>query len=192
MKYRLVGACAVAFCCAAPAFAQGLTRVELLGLQQQLRDDGCGVTHITGRMDAMTRSAVKKCESKYSGATDAKSMLGAMHIGFENGNAAPTMAMARSGEGGSMSAGGMSGSMNDSMGRHMRNGYMRNGHMRNGMMRTMKDSDAGHMMRRGRKPGSSTMSHDSSTIKDDMMSKKPDMMSKHHTMPKHDTMPNTH
>ena len=101
MKYRLVGACAVAFCCAAPAFAQGLTRVELLGLQQQLRDDGCGVTHITGRMDAMTRSAVKKCESKYSGATDARSMLDAMHIGFGNGNPTPTVSMARSGARGS-------------------------------------------------------------------------------------------
>lgn len=137
MKYRLLGACAVAFCCAVPAFAQGLSRVELIGLQQQLRDDGCGVTHITARMDAMTRSAVKKCESKYSGATDAKSMLAAMHIGFENGNADPSMSMARSGAGSGMSSHeGMSGSMNDSAGHH---------HMRRGMMRMGKDS-TGHMM----------------------------------------------
>ena len=39
MKYSLLGACAVAVCCTAPAFAQGLTRVETIGLQQQLRDD---------------------------------------------------------------------------------------------------------------------------------------------------------
>ena len=181
MKYRLLGACAVAFFCAVPAFAQGLTRVELLGLQQQLRDDGCGVTHITGRMDAMTRSAVKKCESKYSGATDAKSMLAAMHIGFENGNQDPTIAMATSGNGGSMNASGMSGSMTDSMGHHMRRG------MKGTMKGMMKDS-TGHMMRRDGMRDSSTMGHDSSNMmmKHKMMSKKNGMMSKH------DTTPETH
>ena len=111
MKYSLLGACAVAVCCTAPAFAQGLTRVETIALQQQLRDDGCGVTHVTGRMDATTRAAVHKCASKYSGATDAKSMLAAMNIGFGNGIPDPTLRMARSGAGGgSMSAGGISGS----------------------------------------------------------------------------------
>jgi hypothetical protein len=116
MKYSLLGACAVAVCCTAPAFAQGLTRVETIGLQQQLRDDGCGVTHVTGRMDAATRSAVQKCQSKYSGATDARSMLAAMDIGFGNGTPAPTLSAARSGGGGSMSAGGISGSSTDSTG----------------------------------------------------------------------------
>ncbi|MEO6864073.1 MAG: hypothetical protein ABI229_01355 [Gemmatimonadaceae bacterium] len=168
MKYRLLGACAAVFCCAAPVFAQGLSRVELLGLQQQLRDDGCGVTHITGRMDAMTRSAVKKCESKYSGATDARSMLAAMHIGFENGNPDPTMAMANSG--------GMSSTMTDSMGHHMRRG----------MKRMMKDS-TGRMMRHDRMRDSSTMSHDSSNM---MMKHK--MMKKNGMMSKHDTTPETH
>ena len=111
MKYSLLGACAVAVCCTAPAFAQGLTRVETIALQQQLRDDGCGVTHVTGRMDATTRAAVHKCASKYSGATDAKSMLAAMDIGFGNGIPVPTLSMARSGAGGgSMSAGGISAS----------------------------------------------------------------------------------
>lgn len=167
MKYRLLGACAAAFCCAAPVFAQGLSRVELLGLQQQLRDDGCGVTHITGRMDAMTRSAVKKCESKYAGATDARSMLAAMHIGFENGNQDPTMAMANSG--------GMSDAMADSTGRHMRSG----------MKRMMKDS-TGRRMRRDRMRDSSTMSHDSSNM---MMKHK--TMKKNGMMSKHDTTPGT-
>jgi hypothetical protein len=108
-------------------------------------------------MDAMTRSAVKKCESKYPGATDARSMLGAMHIGFENGNQAPTMAVARSGSGGSMGAGGTTESMMDSTG-HMRHGmnrmrndsserHMRDG-MRDGMRGTMRDSAGRKMMRR--------------------------------------------
>ncbi len=184
MKYRLLGACAAVFCCAAPVFAQGLSRVELLGLQQQLRDDGCGVTHITGRMDAMTRSAVKKCESKYSGATDARSMLAAMHIGFENGNPDPTMAMANSG--------GMSSTMTDSMGHHMRRGMKRmmkdstGRMMRHDMKRMMKDS-TGRMMRRDRMRDSSTMSHDSSNM---MMKHK--MMKKNGMMSKHDTTPETH
>lgn len=110
MKYSLLGACAVAICCTAPAFAQGLTRVQTIGLQQQLRDDGCGVTHVSGRLDAATRAAVRKCQSKYSGATDAKTMLAAMNIGFGNGIPDPSLSMARSGAGGSMSAGGISGS----------------------------------------------------------------------------------
>lgn len=115
MKYRLLGACAAAICCtAAPAFAQGLSRVEVLALQQQLRDDGCGVSHVTGHLDAMTRTAVKKCESKYSGATDPASMLAAMNIGFGDGISPPTLAGARSGNGGTMSAGGTSGLMNES------------------------------------------------------------------------------
>jgi len=196
MKYRLLGVCAAAFCCAAPVFAQGLTHVELLGLQQQLRDDGCGVTHITGRMDAMTRSAVKKCESKYSGATDAKSMLAAMHIGFENGNSDPTMAMARSGEGGSMSSGGsMGGTMNDSMRPRTRRGVngMMNDSAGRRMMRRNRVRDSTHrdstMKMRGRDTtgtggmvdmhkaspmttrNRSTMGHNSSTMKHDTMPK---------------------
>ena len=76
MKYRLLGACAISICCtAAPAFAQGLSRVEVLALQQQLRDDGCGSSHISGRVDATTRADVRKCETKYNGATDPASML---------------------------------------------------------------------------------------------------------------------
>ncbi len=156
MKYRLLGACVAAACCAAPAFAQGLTRVEILGLQQQLRDDGCGVTHVTGRMDAMTRGAVKKCESKYSGATDARSMLAAMHIGFENGNAAPTMGQARAG--GSMGAAGMSGSMNGSMSDSMhraRRGM--NGMKGTKGMNGMQMRDSTGRMRRDRMRDSSMM-----------------------------------
>ncbi|MDQ2889980.1 MAG: hypothetical protein M3R65_05425 [Gemmatimonadota bacterium] len=150
MKYRLLGACVAAACCAAPAFAQGLTRVELLGLQQQLRDDGCGVTHVTGRMDGMTRAAVKKCQSKYSGATDARSMLGAMHIGFENGNADPTMAQARSG--GSMSAGGSMGSMNSSS---MNSGTSTR--MRRGARRRMGTGSDSAMSGRGSMNATGTM-----------------------------------
>jgi hypothetical protein len=154
MKYSLLGACAVACCCAAPVFAQGLTRVETLALQQQLRDDGCGSSHITGRVDATTRADVKKCETKYAGATDAPSMLAAMKIGFGNGTTDPTVANARSGEGGSMGIGGTSaGSMNGSsmnQGMTHRGGMMKDGMSdstaRGARHRMMRDST---MMRRG-------------------------------------------
>lgn len=114
MKYRLIGAIAAAVCCtAAPGFAQGLSRVEVMGLQQQLRDDGCGVKHVTGRIDATTRSAVRKCQSKYPDGGDPASMLAAMNIGFGNGIPVPTLAAARAGNGGSMSVGGTSGLMDE-------------------------------------------------------------------------------
>ncbi|MEO7217965.1 MAG: peptidoglycan-binding domain-containing protein [Gemmatimonadaceae bacterium] len=182
MKYQLLGACAVAICCtAAPAFAQGLSGVEVLALQQQLRDDGCGVTRITGHLDAATRSAVKKCRSKYSGATTPSSMLTAMNIGFGNGATVPTMANARAAGGGRMSAGGRSG-MNETSGRRgtsmmRRDGMMRRDSMmqRNGMMRRDSMMQRNGMMRRGT---SMKRPRDTSTMP-------------RHTpnMPKHDTMP---
>ena len=169
MKYRLLGACAAALLCAAPAFAQGLSRVEMLALQQQLRDDGCGVTHVTGRLDAMTRSAIRKCQSKYSGATDARSMLAAMNIGFGNGQQAPSLSMARSGATGSMSAGGSAGTMRDTtagmgsgMNARMRRG-MNGSAMKSGTMGgRMTDSTRDRMMRRDRMRDSTMHPRDTS------------------------------
>lgn len=122
MRYKLLGACVgVLFCAASsvtiPVLAQGLTHVELLALQQQLRDDGCGLTHVSGRVDAATRAAIKQCESKYPGATGGRSMLVAMQIGFGHGEPLPTLAVARSAIAGSSSAGGISGAEDDSAAR---------------------------------------------------------------------------
>lgn len=169
MKYSLLGACVAACCCAAPVFAQGLTRVETLALQQQLRDDGCGTTNITGRVDATTRADVKKCETKYSGASTPSAMLTAMNIGFGNGTPAPTLANARGETAGSMSAGGTSaGAMHENMNRNM-NRTMRDSTMmrhsagRRHMM--MRDST---MMRRGAHMRDSTTLHRGSGMRDSM------------------------
>lgn len=160
MKYSLLGACAVACCCAAPVFAQGLTRVETLALQQQLRDDGCGSSHITGHVDATTRAEVKKCETKYTGATDPRSMLAAMNIGFGNGVPDPTLGNARSGEGGTMGLGGTSGS---SMNQGTTNRGMSDSTARRGRHRMMRDST---MMRRGARMRDSTTMHRGSGMRD--------------------------
>lgn len=172
MKYRLLGACAAAFLCAAPVFAQGLSRVEVLALQQQLRDDGCGVSHVTGRLDAMTRSAIRKCQSKYSGATDARSMLAAMNIGFGNGEQTPSLAVARSGASGSMSAGGSAGTMSDTAAGRIRRGRnvrvrrdMDRSAMKKGTMSGMMDSTRSGKMRRDRMRDSTMHPRDTSGTK---------------------------
>ena len=93
MRFRSIATVA-ALCCSAPAvFAQSLTRVQLIGLQQQLRDDDCGVTRVTGRMDAMTKRAVQKCMPKYNVSSGgATALLAAMNIGFGPGDAVPSLA----------------------------------------------------------------------------------------------------
>ena len=49
---------------AAPALASaqaGLNRVQFLALQQELRDQGCGVTNVDGRYGPQTRRAIATC-----------------------------------------------------------------------------------------------------------------------------------
>lgn len=98
----------------APAIvsAQGMTRVQMLGLQQQLREE-CGLAHTSGRMDAPTRRAVAVCNKKY-GTKDAWSLGRAMNLGWDAGNSASggMSSSMSSGSGMSMSAHGMS--MHDS------------------------------------------------------------------------------
>jgi hypothetical protein len=117
MTFRSVAALAAFCCCATPVLAQrssGLSRVQVLALQQQLRDDGCGIQHTTGRIDATTRRALKQCQSKYNASSaDPMTVLQAMNIGFGSGDTAPSMSEARSG-GGAMGA--------DTTGRAMRSG----------------------------------------------------------------------
>ena len=87
-----------------PALASaqaGLNRVQFLALQQELRDQGCGVTNVDGRYGPSTRRAIAACAKKFNTANNAAALLAAMNIGFgpnDNQPAAP------SGGGGGVSA----------------------------------------------------------------------------------------
>ena len=70
---------------AAPALASaqaGLSRVSFLALQQELRDQGCGVTNVDGRYGPQTRRAIATCAKKFNSANNAAALLTAMNIGF--------------------------------------------------------------------------------------------------------------
>ena len=70
---------------AAPALASaqaGLSRVSFLALQQELRDQGCGITNVDGRYGPQTRRAIATCAKKFNSANNASALLTAMNIGF--------------------------------------------------------------------------------------------------------------
>jgi peptidoglycan hydrolase-like protein with peptidoglycan-binding domain len=70
---------------AVPALASaqaGLSRVSFLALQQELRDQGCGVTNVDGRYGPQTRRAIATCAKKFNSANNAAALLVAMNIGF--------------------------------------------------------------------------------------------------------------
>ncbi len=94
---------------AAPALASaqaGLNRVQFLALQQELRDQGCGVTNVDGRYGPQTRRAIATCAKKFNSANNAAALLAAMNIGFGPSDNPPA------GKGG-MSAGGGGSSMSE-------------------------------------------------------------------------------
>ena len=62
--------------------AAGLTGVQFLALQQELRDRGCGNAHVTGWLDAPTRKAIATCAKRLGVANKAAAVLAAMDIGF--------------------------------------------------------------------------------------------------------------
>jgi hypothetical protein len=62
--------------------AAGLTGVQFLALQQELRDRGCGNAHVTGWLDAPTRRAIAKCAKELNVANKAAAVLAAMNIGY--------------------------------------------------------------------------------------------------------------
>lgn len=66
--------------------AAGLTGVQFLALQQELRDRGCGNVHVTGVYDAATRRAVAVCAKQLSVANSAPAVLAAMNIGYSAGD----------------------------------------------------------------------------------------------------------
>lgn len=60
----------------------GLTGPQFLALQQELRDAKCGLGHVTGRLDAATRSAIRTCARKMGVANNAAAVLVGFDIGF--------------------------------------------------------------------------------------------------------------
>jgi peptidoglycan hydrolase-like protein with peptidoglycan-binding domain len=70
---------------AAPALASaqaGLSKIQFLALQQELRDQGCGVTNVDGHYGPQTRRAIATCTKKFNSANNAAALLTAMNIGF--------------------------------------------------------------------------------------------------------------
>lgn len=82
----------IACCLISPAMAAaqtgGLTKVQLLGLQQELKDQ-CGLQHATGVMDGPTRHAIAVCNKKYGTQGNGAALLAAMNVGFNTGENEP-------------------------------------------------------------------------------------------------------
>ena len=70
--------------------AAGLSGVQFLALQQELRDRGCGNAHVTGWLDAATRAAIKKCSKDLNVANTAAAVLVALNIGFSEADVGKT------------------------------------------------------------------------------------------------------
>lgn len=68
--------------CPTSAGAAGLTGPQFLALQQELRDRKCGLPHVTGRLDAATRTAIRNCARKMGVANSAAAVLIAADVGY--------------------------------------------------------------------------------------------------------------
>lgn len=62
--------------------AAGLTGVQFLALQQELRDRKCSVMRVTGVLDAPTRRGIANCAKRYGVANKAAAVLAAMNVGY--------------------------------------------------------------------------------------------------------------
>ncbi len=86
----------IACCLISPAVAAaqtgGLTRVQLLALQQELKEQ-CGLAHSTGVMDGPTRHAIAVCNKKYGTQGNGAALLAAMNVGFGTGENEPQRGM---------------------------------------------------------------------------------------------------
>ena len=69
--------------------AAGLTGVQFLALQQELRDRGCGNSAVTGVYDGATRRAVGTCAKRLGVAATAPAVLVALNIGFSESDVGP-------------------------------------------------------------------------------------------------------
>src|SRR3954464_8149348 len=78
---------------AAPALASaqaGLSKIQFLALQQELRDQGCGGTNGAGHYGPKTRRAIAACAKKFNSANNAQALPTAMNIGFGPTDNPPT------------------------------------------------------------------------------------------------------
>jgi peptidoglycan hydrolase-like protein with peptidoglycan-binding domain len=94
---------------AVPALASaqaGLSKIQFLALQQELRDQGCGVTNVDGHYGPQTRRAIATCAKKFNSANNAAALLTAMNIGFGPNDNPPVGRTGMSGDntGGSMAS----------------------------------------------------------------------------------------
>ena len=127
----------VACCLISPAIAAaqtgGLNKVQLLALQQELKDQ-CGLAHSTGVMDGPTRHAIAVCNKKYNTTGNGAALLAAMNVGFNTGDNEP--------------AGGMSGMTESdhgmSMGRDSAHHRMMKGKMKGKMEGKMEEKTEEH------------------------------------------------
>jgi peptidoglycan hydrolase-like protein with peptidoglycan-binding domain len=84
-----------------PALASaqaGLSKIQFLALQQELRDQGCGVTNVDGHYGPQTRRAIATCAKKFNSANNAAALLAAMNIGFGPNDTPPVKASGMSGD----------------------------------------------------------------------------------------------
>lgn len=127
----------IACCMISPAIAAaqtgGLTRVQLLALQQELKEQ-CGLAHSTGVMDGPTRHAIAVCNKKYGTQGSGAALLAAMNVGFNSGDMPPQ---------------GMGGMMGNDHDRMMGDDSASHGKRMKGMkgMKTRRHGNAG--MKRG-------------------------------------------
>ncbi|MGZ3331721.1 MAG: peptidoglycan-binding domain-containing protein [Gemmatimonadaceae bacterium] len=92
---------------AAPALASaqaGLSKIQFLALQQELRDQGCGVTNVDGHYGPQTRRAIATCAKKFNSANNAAALLTAMNIGFGPNDNPPAGKTAENSSGGSVAS----------------------------------------------------------------------------------------
>ncbi len=68
--------------CPGSSGAAGLTGIQFLALQQEVRDRKCGNNRVTGRLDAATRIGIRNCARKLGVANNAAAVLVAMNVGF--------------------------------------------------------------------------------------------------------------
>jgi peptidoglycan hydrolase-like protein with peptidoglycan-binding domain len=84
-----------------PALASaqaGLSKIQFLALQQELRDQGCGVTNVDGHYGPQTRRAIATCAKKFNSANNAAALLTAMNIGFGPNDTMPAKGAGMSSE----------------------------------------------------------------------------------------------
>ncbi|MGI9139621.1 MAG: hypothetical protein ACR2GJ_00730 [Gemmatimonadaceae bacterium] len=93
MKWKILALAAVCAGLPAQANAQGrsndgLTKIELLALQQEMRDRGCGNKRAPGVMNAETRRAIRTCSQRMN-VNGARALLAAFNNGFASHDSPP-------------------------------------------------------------------------------------------------------